>query len=65
MGNLLDRLFNRKKEPQITQTAEVMNGFPAFFTPFSGGAYESDIYRAAVDAIARNAAKLKGQQDAK
>lgn len=36
-----------------------MNGNPAIFTPFSGNAYESDIYRAAVDAIARNAAKLK------
>ncbi|CDH89019.1 phage portal protein [Clostridium botulinum] len=36
-----------------------MNGSPAIFTPFSGNAYESDIYRAAVDAIARNAAKLK------
>ena len=37
-----------------------MSGSPAYFTPFSGGAYESDIYRAAVDAIARNAGKLKG-----
>lgn len=36
-----------------------MNGSPARFTPFSGNAYESDIYRAAVDSIARNAAKLK------
>lgn len=36
-----------------------MNGSPPIFTPFSGNAYESDIYRAAVDAIARNAAKLK------
>jgi len=33
---------------------------PSNFTPWSGGAWESDIYRAAVDAIARNAAKLKG-----
>src|SRR5664279_2772668 len=37
-----------------------MSGGPAVFTPFSGDAYASDIYRAAVDAIARNAAKLKG-----
>ena len=36
-----------------------MNGGPAIFTQFSGNAYESDIYRAAVDSIARNAAKLK------
>lgn len=57
---ILDRLFNRRKEPQRTERVEVMSGGPAVFTPFSGNAYESDIYRAAVDAIARNAAKLKG-----
>ena len=61
MAGILDKLFNRKKEtPQVTVKAEVMSGSPAYFTPFSGGAYESDIYRAAVDAIARNAGKLKG-----
>lgn len=57
---ILDRLFNRKRPPQRTEKAEVMSGNPAYFTPFSGGAYASDIYRAAVDAIARNAGKLKG-----
>lgn len=36
-----------------------MNGGPAIFTQFSGNAYESDIYRSAVDSIARNVAKLK------
>lgn len=30
------------------------------FSPWSGDAYSNDIYRAAIDAIARNAAKLKG-----
>lgn len=60
--NILQRLFKRPKteRPEKMQRAEVMNGSLAYFTPFSGGAYESDIYRAAVDAIARNAAKLKG-----
>lgn len=38
---------------------DVMNGNQAVFTPFSGNAYESDIFRSAVDAIARNASKLK------
>lgn len=56
----LDKLFNRKKEPAKAERVEVMSGSPAIFTPFSGDAYESDIYRAAVDAIARNAAKLRG-----
>lgn len=58
--NLLQRIFRPKPQPTRTQRAEVMSGSPAYFTPFSGGAYESDIYRSAVDAIARNTAKLKG-----
>lgn len=33
----------------------------ASFTPWNGDAYANDIYRGAVDAIARNIAKLKGQ----
>nr|WP_286675590.1 phage portal protein [Clostridium sp. DSM 1985] len=52
-------MLKKNKSPTITEHVEVMNGSPAIFTPFSGNAYESDIYRAAVDAIARNAAKLK------
>ncbi|MBD7939458.1 phage portal protein [Cytobacillus sp. Sa5YUA1] len=61
MAGFFERIFNRKKEePQKTERAEIMSGGAAIFTPFSGNAYESDIYRAAVDAIARNAAKLKG-----
>lgn len=57
--NLINKLFKNNKNPTSTERAEVMNGSPAIFTPFSGNAYESDIYRAAVDSIARNAAKLK------
>lgn len=37
-----------------------MNGSTAQFTAWSGDAYANDTYRGAVDAIARNAAKLKG-----
>lgn len=59
MANFLQRLFG-SKEPAKVERVEVMSGSPAYFSPFSGDAYESDIYRAAVDAIARNAAKLKG-----
>jgi HK97 family phage portal protein len=59
MASFLERLFKFNKSPTNTERAEIMNGSPAIFTPFSGDAYESDIYRAAVDAIARNAAKLK------
>ena len=42
------------------QRAEVLGGPTAYFTAWSGDAYGNDIYRGAVDAIARNAAKLKG-----
>lgn len=60
MASFLDKLFKNKKEPMKPERTEVMSGSPAIFTPFSGNAYESDIYRAAVDSIARNAGKLKG-----
>ncbi|MDR1703177.1 MAG: phage portal protein [Clostridiales bacterium] len=58
MPNIFTKLFKTKREP-VTQTAILTSG-GAYFTPFSGDAYANDIYRAAVDAIARNAAKLKG-----
>jgi HK97 family phage portal protein len=54
--NILSRIF--KKPPAITHT-EVIGTPPTVFTPFSGNAYSNDIFRSAVDAIARNAAKLK------
>lgn len=38
---------------------ELITGAENIFTPYSGNAYANDIYRGAVDAIARNAAKLK------
>ncbi|APH24199.1 phage portal protein [Clostridium botulinum] len=60
MPGILSKIFKKNKSPtKEVERAEIMNGSPAIFTPFSGEAYESDIYRAAVDAIARNAAKLK------
>ena len=58
MDNIFNKLFKKKREP-TTERAELFTG-GAVFTPFSGNAYANDIYRGAVDAIARNAAKLKG-----
>lgn len=54
--------LNRFKQPDSKQLAkaETLNGNMATFTAFSGGAYANDIYRGAVDSIARNVAKLKG-----
>lgn len=55
----LSRIFKAKPIPEQMARIDVMNGNQAIFTPFSGNAYESDIFRSAVDAIARNASKLK------
>ena len=60
MAGIFDRLFKRTKEPVKTERAELLSSSTSVFTPWSGDAYNNDIYRAAVDAIARNAAKLKG-----
>ena len=59
MPTIFSKLFKTKKEPPTTQAAILTSG-GAYFTPFSGDAYSNDIYRASVDAIARNAAKLRG-----
>lgn len=62
MANFWTNLFKRNPNPPASaERAEMLAGGSASFTPFSGNAYESDIYRTAVDAIARNAAKLKGK----
>lgn len=59
--NIFQRIFKGKPQERTEQErAEIMNGQAAIFTPWSGDAYANDIYRGAVDAIARNAAKLKG-----
>ena len=42
------------------EKTEILNTNPVIFTAWNGGAYSNDIYRGAVDAIARNIAKLKG-----
>lgn len=59
--NIFQRIFKGKPQEQTQQErADIMNGQAAVFTAWNGDAYSNDIYRGAVDAIARNAAKLKG-----
>ena len=53
--NLLQKLFGRKDTVPQGITLEIQNGF----TAFSGTAYGNAAFRAAVDAIARHAGKLK------
>lgn len=50
----------RKPQREVTQL-RVLSGYTPTFTPWSGRPYEADVVRAAVDAIARNAAKLKAK----
>ena len=57
--NVFQRIF-RKTEPARAERAEMLNGQIVQFSAWSGDAYSSDIFRAGVDAIARNAGKLKG-----
>ena len=54
--SLFDRIFNRQRTASKTKMIEET----ASFSIYSGDAYSSDVYREGVDAIARNAGKLKG-----
>lgn len=56
--SLFDRIFGRRTAPTSVQSLKMMNGFiPSFST--IADAYDTDVVRSAVDAISRNAAKLK------
>ena len=59
--SLFDIIFGRTKEPQSQDytNLKLLSGYQPIFTMFGDNAYASDIVRAAVDAIARNGAKLK------
>jgi HK97 family phage portal protein len=58
--SLFEMIFGRQPKRERVQTQlKMLNGYAPVFTSFSGDAYDSDVVRAAVDAIARNAAKLK------
>lgn len=56
---ILERIFN-KRAKTVTRGGTALINEQGSFTSWGGDAYANDIYRGAVDAIARNAAKLKG-----
>ena len=58
--SVFERIFKSKKTIPKTAQSELISGTSNIFSAWTGNAYENDIYRSAVDAIARNAAKLKG-----
>ena len=55
--SILDRFTRRQKTVTATR---LITEPTASFSAFSGDAYSNDVFREAVDAIARNAGKLKG-----
>ena len=55
--SILDRLFGRERSITKAKLVEETTGG---FRAYDSDAYANDIYREAVDAIARNAGKLKG-----
>lgn len=57
--SLFTRIFKGKENRQLAKAGLIQDN-TAIFTSWSGNAYANDIYRGAVDAIARNAGKLKG-----
>ncbi len=57
--SILDR-FLKKQEKASTEVVKMVNEPTGVFTSYCGDAYSNDIYRGAVDAIARNIGKLKG-----
>lgn len=60
--NWLQRIFGNlfARRTGLSQV-KVMSGYTPVFTPWGNKPYEADVVRAAVDAIARNAAKLKAR----
>lgn len=57
--SFFSRIFRKRPPAGNMERAEILSGGSGF-SAWSGDAYASDIYRGAVDAIARNVAKLKG-----
>lgn len=58
--SLFSMIFgNRPQQPTEAIQLKMLNGYLPVFTAFGNDAYASDVVRAAVDAIARNGAKLK------
>jgi hypothetical protein len=59
--SLFDFIFGKPKEINNVTSMKMLNGFTPYFNNFSGYAYDSDVVRSAIDAIARNAAKLNAK----
>ena len=56
--NLFSNIFRKTANKRVERVE--LSGYSPIFTAWGGDAYANDIYREAVDSIARNVAKLKG-----
>lgn len=62
MPKWIDKLLGIEKvQEQQMKHFEMLNGGYKSFSQFTGDAYQNDIYRSAVDSIARHIAKLSGK----
>lgn len=59
--SFFQKIFGAIRARRTLSGLQILNGYTPIFTPWGGDPYEADVVRAAVDAIARNAAKLKAR----
>ncbi|SFR15278.1 phage portal protein [Desulfoscipio geothermicus] len=59
--SLFQMIFGWVKNKAGFTRLQMLNGYSPTFSPWGGDPYEADVVRSAVDAIARNAAKLKAK----
>ncbi|MDT8900063.1 phage portal protein [Anaeroselena agilis] len=57
--NMFNAVFGDKKPPVNVTQYQFLNDYAPFFSSVSGNFYDNDVVRTCIDAIARNAAKLK------
>ena len=59
--SLLQTVFGALRPGRVITQLRMLSGYAPVFTPWGGKPYEADVVRAAVDAIARNGAKLRAK----
>lgn len=61
LRSMFSNIFGKKDYSPDIQTTEyrLLNGFDNYFAPFNGNTYDDATVRTCIDAIAKNAAKLK------
>ncbi len=59
--SLFQKIFGFFTDKRPLTQLRLLSGYTPVFVPWSGRPYEADVVRSAVDAVARNAAKLKAK----